>query len=723
MATIHDDIETWLAAAEHDELSPAERAEFDAHLASCASCRASFQEQINTSNMIQNTLHADRPDNAFEQRVLAGFRRNAPHSRGNVVSFFARLMQTRAAQIAAVAAVMLTLTQLGTWLTVDPYGDELAVRAVSPPESLSGLRERLAAEAPSSAPAPALARPMPKNERSSGRPAAASGATRNAAAAPAPVVAPEPQRFADASRGSEQPASGGAKAKQAAPPPPSEDAPTDRVVVTGSFIPTAESESALPTSTYNADAETAAEPAPGTPVGVPDNRKLIRNAQVELEVVKFDEAVQRITAFATEDRGFVATSSSERQANGKLRGQLIVKVLPEKLDEFLLKLRGIGEVKNQTLGTDDVTKQYFDTESRLNNARTMEQRLIDILKTKTGKVSDLLEVEKELGRVREQIEQMQGSIKYLDAQIAFATVTITIAEKDMDLPAAFLLKRRAQLALFSTDVERTFAEVKGVIDGAKAQISSSSLDRDSTGEATARLTLLIVPEEADAVIERIKGMGRVQNYDEQTDRVAQGGGSGMSDTAKVERDKVELSITISRNEQEPALQTTSLRILTSGVADKVAKLKEQAAQQGAEIRSSSFNRNPDGQEFAYVTLRVAMKNYPPLLSSLDQLGQVKDVSVHREDRRGVINEETAPADINIQVYSEGDIITDESGIIATIRRTLTQGATALMWSLRMIGVAVAFLAPWAIAIAVLVWLLKRVSRLRAARRERRNASE
>ena len=117
-----------------------------------------------------------------------------------------------------------------------------------------------------------------------------------------------------------------------------------------------------------------------------------------------------------------------------------------------------------------------------------------------------------------------------------------------------------------------------------------------------------------------------------------------------------------------------------------------------------------------MTLRVAMKNYPAVLSSLDQLGKVKDLSVHREDRRGVTNEETAPADISIQVYSEGNIVTDESGIIATIRRTLTQGAAALMWSLRMIGVAVAFLAPWAIAIAIVVWILKRVARKRSGQR-------
>jgi hypothetical protein len=442
-----------------------------------------------------------------------------------------------------------------------------------------------------------------------------------------------------------------------------------------------------------------------------------------VEILKFDEAVQQITALAAEERGYIATSSSHKQANGKLRGVLVVKVVPENLDRFLQRLRGLGEVKNQTLGTEDVTKQYFDTDSRLNSARTMEQRLLEILRTKAGKVSDLLEVEKELGRVRAQIEEMQGSLKYMDAQVQFATVTITLAEKDMDEPAAFLLKRRARLALFSTDVEKTFAEVRSVVDGAKAQVSSSTLDRDSAGEATARLVLLIVPEEADAVIERIKNMGRVQNYNEQTDRIAQGGGHGMAENAKVERDKVELSITISRNEQEPALQTTSLRIRTSGVTDKVARLKEQAAQANAEISNSSFSRDPNGQETAYLTLRVAMKNYAPLVGSFDELGKVEDVSVQREDRRGLVNEETAPADINIQVYSEGRIVSAESGFFATIRQTLTQGATALMWSLRMIGVALAFFAPWVLALAAVVWIWRRIRRARAARRASRDGVE
>src|SRR5207302_5817353 len=100
-----------------------------------------------------------------------------------------------------------------------------------------------------------------------------------------------------------------------------------------------------------------------TPAPEVANRKLIRNATVQLEIVSFDDVVQKITAFANEERGYVATTSSEKQANGKLRGEVIVKVLPENLDRFLQKIRGLGELKNQTLGTEDVTKAYFDTDA------------------------------------------------------------------------------------------------------------------------------------------------------------------------------------------------------------------------------------------------------------------------------------------------------------------------------------------------------------------------
>ena len=106
-----------------------------------------------------------------------------------------------------------------------------------------------------------------------------------------------------------------------------------------------------------------------------------------------------------------------------------------------------------------------------------------------------------------------------------------------------------------------------------------------------------------------------------------------------------------------------------------------------------------------------MKNYLAIMQSLDSLGKVENVSVQRQDRTDAqIDEANAPADVSIQVYSQGNIVTEESGLLATLRRTLAQSAGAIMWSLRMIGVAIAFLAPWAITIVGVIWVGRRIIR-------------
>ena len=161
------------------------------------------------------------------------------------------------------------------------------------------------------------------------------------------------------------------------------------------------------------------------------------------------------------------------------------------------------------------------------------------------------------------------------------------------------------------------------------------------------------------------------------------------------------------------MQQTTLRIRTSAVDQKAKALRSLTEKKGGRVRNSKFSRDPDGREVADVSLRVPMKDYPALMQSLNALGKVEDVSVQRQDRTGAqIDEASAPADISIQVYSQGNIVSSDTGLIATVRRTLGQSAAAIMWSLRMIGVAVAFLAPWAIAVVAITWILKRIMRAR-----------
>jgi hypothetical protein len=677
--TIHNEIENWLAADVHGQLSSDERAVYEQHLAACPACRALQQEEKNMNQLLENTLAKESADPAFEQRMVSRFRDKVPAPNDGLIPFFAGLMRMRAAQITAVAALLLTLVQVGKMVTGE--GQEFR-----------SARRSFAFASP---PAP-------------GRGAGSAAGTNTSyfKIPTAEAVAPE---------GREQGLIDSVQAKSRDELKKDLDDESKAAPMTLAVAEMQEQEGDRPDksgATGGNKAERSMLPAAVTPA---DSRKLIRNAQLDLRVANYEAAVQRLTTFAAEEHGFIATQNSAKLPNGKLQGTVVIKVVPENLDRFLQKARGLGELKNQTLGTEDVTKAYFDTDARLRNAKRMEDRLLEMLQKKTGKVSDLLEVEKELGRVREQIEQMQGELKYYDALVQYATVTVTIAEKDLDEPAAFLLKETANLSLFSSDAEKTFSEVKSALQNVKAQIVQSTLDRNNSGQATARMTLLIAPEESDAVITQIKAMGRVQNFNVQTERVAQNG-SGMSDTAKVERDKVQLNLVISRTNEEQAVQQTSLRILTSSVTDKVAQLKATTAKAGGELRSSTFSRNPDGQEVANITLRVPMKNYTGLVASFDQLGEVKDLSVQRNDQPGTTaNPETAPADVSLQIYSPGKIVADETGITATIRRTLGQGVAALMWSARMIGVAVAFLAPWALALGLLSWLVARVAKRRGSR--------
>jgi len=706
MSTIHEQIDELLAADLHGELSTAERDAFHAHLVDCADCRQAFQEEKNMHKVLNETFAGKKADTGFEQRMVARFRDRVPQRPG-LIQLVTNLVRLRAVQLTAAAALLLSMVQMGRVLT-----GESATPLVRREDRTSTARSEFT-KSPASVTRDSGV--LAYKTDSSGRGADELAANKSTSVA-------------------------GIMAQNPAPPP--QDKATDRVVVTRSSVPTLETETALPVTVYSAEvlkkqasttpkrkqnetkdektpAESTAEfveESPSSTSGPTANRKLVRNATAELEVASFEDAVQKITGFAAEEKGYVSTSSSEKQENGKLRGEVVVKVLPDNLDRFLLKLRGLGELKNQALTTEDVTKAYFDTESRMKNARLMEQRLIEILKTKSKDVADLLEVEKELGRVREEIETMQGELKFMDSQVQFATVTIQLSEKNMNVPAAFLLKERAQLALYAPEVEKTYNDIKALASP-KVQITNAQINRDNTGRVSGYVYMLIAPEESEAIIARVKAMARVENFQVQTERVAQGG-DGLGEDAKTERDKVVLNITISREEQEQALQQTTLRIRSSEVNEKTKELRTLAEKQSGRIRSSSFSRDANGREYANVSLRVPMKNYSALMQSLNALGQVEDVAVRRDDRPDAQNQADAPADVTIQVYSQGNIVSQETGMIATLRHTIGQGATALMWSARMIGVALAFLAPWVVAIIGVGWVMRRVSRARRARKQR-----
>ena len=428
-------------------------------------------------------------------------------------------------------------------------------------------------------------------------------------------------------------------------------APTNSAITYGSLaVPTAQITLASNKATRGADTAQASSAPPLPPTATDDSRKVIRNAHLEFEVAKFDDAVAAIDAAAKQQDGFIDTKESVQRANGKIAGRLTVKVLPDHLDAFLAQIAPIGDLKNQQIGADDITKDYYDTDARLRNAQKMEQRLLDLLDAKTGKISDLLQVEQELGRVRSQIEQMQGEMKAYDALIRYATVTIVLEEKDLTQAAAFVIREQADLQLLSSDVEKSYHDALTAIDAAHGQILESGLVREDGGRVHGSIRLQVDPDGAEGLITALQALGRVAHFSKEDQEVAQGG-DAASATAQTKRERVAITLTI--NHDEEVRQTVGLTVVGKEVEALFEQAKQAATAQGAELLNSNLQKTEDGSTVAHLTVRVPSATFEALRDSLQGLGRVTALTVNRNDGLApTADADRAPVQIDLTLADE-----------------------------------------------------------------------
>ena len=158
-------------------------------------------------------------------------------------------------------------------------------------------------------------------------------------------------------------------------------------------------------------------------------RMITYQVTLSIEVKEFDEAKARLLRMVNEAGGYVAGASTANVPGGAQRGSLTLKVPAAKLSQVLERIRALGRVTREDLSTEEVTDQVVDLEARLRNSRATEQRLIEVLKNRTGKVGDVLEVEREISRTRQEIERMEAQRQQLLHRVEMATLQITLAEE------------------------------------------------------------------------------------------------------------------------------------------------------------------------------------------------------------------------------------------------------------------------------------------------------
>jgi hypothetical protein len=207
---------------------------------------------------------------------------------------------------------------------------------------------------------------------------------------------------------------------------------------------------AAPSATLGTSVEPAASPAPKMREGQqslavmpgPADRRVgwtetqsnvavsmvIRTGAASIEVPSLDAAIHRVRQLAERLGGYVGNTTT-RTGGGQIRSATLeLKIPAARFDEAVSGLSPFGKVESINVQAEDVGEEFVDLTARTTNAKRLEERLLALLAARTGKLEEVVNVERELARVREEIERFDGRLRYLRSRVATSTLTVTVHE-------------------------------------------------------------------------------------------------------------------------------------------------------------------------------------------------------------------------------------------------------------------------------------------------------
>lgn len=157
-------------------------------------------------------------------------------------------------------------------------------------------------------------------------------------------------------------------------------------------------------------------------------RKLIRNGRIEFRTKDVAHTKTELSKICESLQAYVS-NDTQRDDKEILSYSQTIRVPESGFDSLLAKIEKLAQhIDHSNINTDDVTEEYIDLEGRLKAKLALEKRYLDLL-SKAYKVSELLQIEKEMSTVRGDIESMQGSLNYMRNRVAYSTLDVTYYEE------------------------------------------------------------------------------------------------------------------------------------------------------------------------------------------------------------------------------------------------------------------------------------------------------
>jgi len=196
-------------------------------------------------------------------------------------------------------------------------------------------------------------------------------------------------------------------------------------------------------------------------------RRVIYTADVSMQTREFAKAERVIPELVTQLGGYLTEISLNRQQGEQRSGRWQARIPAESFHEFLERLDDIGVPDRRQVSGQDVTEEYVDLETRLTNKKRLEERLLELMKVKSGSVADVIEFERQVASVREEIERMEGRFRYLTNRSDLSSITISLSEVHEYVPR--------QEPTFATRLTETWTATLGTFHSWGAGIVIGSL--------------------------------------------------------------------------------------------------------------------------------------------------------------------------------------------------------------------------------------------------------
>ena len=157
--------------------------------------------------------------------------------------------------------------------------------------------------------------------------------------------------------------------------------------------------------------------------------KIIKTADVTLEVRDVTGSVDSLKALAIAQGGYLSSTNIQKNYTNQLTGTVSIRIPQDRFDNAIAGVKALGTVKSISTSGQDVTEEYVDLQAQ-KTSYTNQLAQYNVIMKQSTKVEDIIKVQEQIDRVQTELDRLSGRLNYLNNRIDISTITVYLQEPE-----------------------------------------------------------------------------------------------------------------------------------------------------------------------------------------------------------------------------------------------------------------------------------------------------